>query len=362
MPDLAGCPAWAQCVRASRRTSGMKWGRREMPYGRFLAFDDPDHFEASMRAPNYEVLPTSKGSFHATLTRADFDRLWTQRSDKTRPTVVRSTSYAARLGIVFLADAEQQAPLRNGLELSAPEISVHRPGAVNHLWSKGPNRLAMMSLPLEDAAAAGLAIAGRELAAPRDTSFARPAPILLARLRALHGLASRLAKTDADAFGRPSVVKALEHDLIHAMIACLAGQGAQGTTSNGRFHARVMARFEDFLAARELEPVYLTEICAAIGTSERTLRTCCHERFGLGPMRYLWLRRMHLARHALLRADPAVTTVTDIATRHGFWELGRFSVEYRALFDESPSASLRRPPDTAPHPEWQSGRFPSEFA
>jgi AraC-like DNA-binding protein len=58
------------------------------------------------------------------------------------------------------------------------------------------------------------------------------------------------------------------------------------------------------------------------------------------------MRRMHLARRALRAADPAVATVTtQIATDYGFWELGRFSVGYRSLFGESPSASLRRPPE-----------------
>jgi transcriptional regulator GlxA family with amidase domain len=66
----------------------------------------------------------------------------------------------------------------------------------------------------------------------------------------------------------------------------------------------------------------------------------------MGPVRYLWLRRMHFARRALKQADPAIATVTQIAAEHGFWEFGRFSVQYRALFGEPPSASLRRRPST----------------
>ena len=74
----------------------------------------------------------------------------------------------------------------------------------------------------------------------------------------------------------------------------------------------------------------------------------------MGPARYLWHRRMHLARRALLRSDPQIVTVTEVATKYGFWELGRFSVQYRALFGESPSVSLRRPPDpTLRRKEWQ---------
>lgn len=68
----------------------------------------------------------------------------------------------------------------------------------------------------------------------------------------------------------------------------------------------------------------------------------------MSPTRYLWLRRMHLARRDLRIAGPAATSVTEVVTRHGFWELGRFSVAYRSLFGESPSATRCRPPDDPP--------------
>ncbi|HEX3441462.1 MAG TPA: helix-turn-helix transcriptional regulator [Pseudolabrys sp.] len=113
----------------------------------------------------------------------------------------------------------------------------------------------------------------------------------------------------------------------------------------GGHQPAVITRLEELLSANCDRPLHMSEICAATGVSERTLRQFCRKHLGMAPVRYLWLRRMQFARAALMRADPATATVTEIATSHGFWELGRFSVAYRTLFGESPSASLRRYPD-----------------
>jgi transcriptional regulator GlxA family with amidase domain len=107
----------------------------------------------------------------------------------------------------------------------------------------------------------------------------------------------------------------------------------------------IMRRLEELLEANSDRTLYAAELCAATGASDRILRVCCQEHLGMSPMRYLWLRRMNLARQALRLADPAAATVTEIATSFGYWELGRFSVAYRSLFGESPSAALRRSPD-----------------
>lgn len=199
-----------------------------------------------------------------------------------------------------------------------------------------------MSLTLNALAAYGDAIAGRELAAPHETYIARPGPQLMARLRSLHAAACHLAKTDPEVLACRTTARALEEDLVHTMVACLIAGLPAASGSRRVQRAKIMSRFEDYLADRPCEPLYLSEICAAIGVSERTLRDCCHDHLGMGPHRYLLLRRMHLARRALRDADPVRTTVTEIATAHGFWELGRFSVEYRSLFDELPSTTLRR--------------------
>jgi AraC-like DNA-binding protein len=54
--------------------------------------------------------------------------------------------------------------------------------------------------------------------------------------------------------------------------------------------------------------------------------------------------RLSNARRALLSADGALAKVTEIAMSFGFAELGRFSVEYKKAFGESPSQTLYRTP------------------
>jgi transcriptional regulator GlxA family with amidase domain len=165
----------------------------------------------------------------------------------------------------------------------------------------------------------------------------------MSRLQKLHKAIGQLAHDTPDLLEQPEVCRALEERLVHVMVRCLAeGAGVEATVA-GRRNNAVIARFEEFLEANPDRPLYLTEICASIGVAERTLRAACEQHLGMGPIRFLTLRRMHLVRCALLRADPSKATVTRVVTDHGFWELGRFSVTYRAMFDETPSETLRRP-------------------
>ncbi len=112
-------------------------------------------------------------------------------------------------------------------------------------------------------------------------------------------------------------------------------------TARRRAVTKRSCRFHAAIAEREGDAVYIPDLCATIGVPQRTLNSCCHESLGMSPKRYLLLRRMQLARQALRQGAPGTSTVTDIAARFGFWNFGRFAVEYRALFGEKPSETLR---------------------
>ena len=89
------------------------------------------------------------------------------------------------------------------------------------------------------------------------------------------------------------------------------------------------------------EFVTVPDLASAAGVSERTLRAAFHDYFGIGPVQFLRLRTLNMVRDALRNSDPARTTVTEVATRFGVWELGRLARDYRLLFGELPSATLR---------------------
>jgi AraC-like DNA-binding protein len=103
---------------------------------------------------------------------------------------------------------------------------------------------------------------------------------------------------------------------------------------------QIVARFLAVLNTLPARQIQLPLICQRLGVSDRVLRHHCAVQLGMGPQRYATLHRMMLARAALTRGGTA--TVTEVATAHGFDELGRFSVRYRALFGEKPSSTLRR--------------------
>jgi len=59
-------------------------------------------------------------------------------------------------------------------------------------------------------------------------------------------------------------------------------------------------------------------------------------------MKYVKQIRLDSAQRALLAAKAGTTTVTTVAMDHGFFQLGRFSADYRRAFGEMPSETLGR--------------------
>ena len=105
---------------------------------------------------------------------------------------------------------------------------------------------------------------------------------------------------------------------------------------------KLVKRAEAFMRDRLAEPINLTDLCQELNKSQRSLYYAFQEYFGLPPMEYLKILRLHSVRRALKSAFPGASNVTKIAENFGFWHMGQFSVDYKKMFGESPSTTFRR--------------------
>jgi AraC-like DNA-binding protein len=102
---------------------------------------------------------------------------------------------------------------------------------------------------------------------------------------------------------------------------------------------RDLRRAIDYMHANLAEPITISDIAEGTGIAGRTLFQYFRHFKGTSPMRYLREQRFEKVRDALQRAEPKEGVAT-IAASWGFAHLGRFAVEYRRRYGETPSQTL----------------------
>jgi len=76
------------------------------------------------------------------------------------------------------------------------------------------------------------------------------------------------------------------------------------------------------------------------GMRSRSLINAFEAVTGFSPMDYLKRLRLNGVHRTLQRADRSRTRIIDIATEWGFWHMGHFTADYRAMFGQTPSGTL----------------------
>jgi AraC-like DNA-binding protein len=307
-----------------------------------FTFSSPDDYRAAIRAGTVNLIVTGGGSFNARLTWLNLGYLQVFRGRENLPRIGFLSLSPAQTFVSFPTKAS--APLTyGGIGLRFGDVVFHSRGERMHQRIDGEGQWGLISLPPEQLAACGKALTGCNLPSPPEGRVLRPPWSAVRRLLGHHSKICRLAETKQQLIANPEVARAIEQELIHAIVNCLMLGDARGNLKKRRHHTDIMVRFEDALTAHGDPQLNLPELCSAMGVPDRTLRACCTEFLGMSPTRYHLLRRLNQARSALRRADPETASVAEIARNHHFHELGRFAVAYRTVFGEMPSFTLRSP-------------------
>ncbi|WP_422367483.1 helix-turn-helix domain-containing protein [Pelagibius sp.] len=126
---------------------------------------------------------------------------------------------------------------------------------------------------------------------------------------------------------------ALEASFLHLFLQATLEPGAEPQ----RVVPRSVRIAQRHMRAHLKEPIATEAVAQAAGVSQRTLRAHFAEACGTSPGRWLLDQRLAEARRDLERGD---TSVTEVALRYAFGNVGRFSQAYRQVFGEYPSQTL----------------------
>jgi AraC family ethanolamine operon transcriptional activator len=180
----------------------------------------------------------------------------------------------------------------------------------------------------------------------RHSWFRPPAAIRVATAQAMRRIIQQVPQSGC--LVARQALRQLEFDLIEPFLWSVVFDERRSHERDSRPAALIVRKVEDWLDGQSPEKVQLVDVCRAVHVSRRTLHRAFKETLGMGPTRYFMLKRLTAVRSELQRSDPAAVTVTAIAGKYGFWELGRFARDYQRVFRERPSETLRRSAATSP--------------
>ena len=303
---------------------------------------DPEEAAAALNPTIAQIIPVGSGQYARDFVSIDFSSLRLRSFRESLPRLVHVNRAPDRAHVGFLTDESLNPIVVDGLEIDTGALVQFGSECESTHRSFSPTAWANLSVRHVELDQLSAGIGGHDLAAGRTPRLLIPDPAKMHRLRALHAGVITLAKQSPDLLWEPELLRSVEAAVKEALVDCLGSPDQQRHSPAQLRHVAILARFRELLDANLDRPLYLPEVCAAIGVSHRALSYCCQDFLGMPPKRYFFLRRMHMVRRVLLESDRHATTVTEVATRHGFWEFGRFAVQYKMLFDEMPSATLRR--------------------
>ncbi len=226
--------------------------------------------------------------FHARLTWMELGSLLLVHA---RETIRRVGCVSLPIGrtSMFFPLHQQSVLVCDGTEIRAREIVFYQGGSAMYQRTLGPINWSSISLETTVLRNLGINHTDRDPIGASGTIF-RTAPVDWRLFKKLHSEAIRIAETRLPHIHHPQVARALEQELIWALMNCLSNAQVIGQMTDPK-SSDVLARFETCLAKHTEEPLPVSAICKCIHVSERTLGGLCSRVLGMGPARYQRLRR-----------------------------------------------------------------------
>jgi AraC-like DNA-binding protein len=236
-------------------------------------------------------------------------------------------------GCVTVGTGAQAVPHRQG------SWTVYAPDCADSLAFNAAGEVQTLALPLQAMEAALTALLGHP--APAALQLAHGLHATPAQAQKLEHIATRLWGLDDGAVMPEPVLRLHEELALYELLLTLPHAHSallqKATRPPGALPVRRSCEFlQAHVQAGGRGDLALSDVAAHAGLGVRALGEAFRRELGVTPMRYLRHLRLDGARLDLLAGR---CSVTEVAMRWGFWNLGDFARYYRQRHGELPRAA-----------------------
>jgi AraC-like DNA-binding protein len=144
-------------------------------------------------------------------------------------------------------------------------------------------------------------------------------------------------------FADTNEIEVMEKKIVQAIKYALVRQtGEESHLTEGE---KTALEVRSYLLNSLEETITIQSITEQFKISDKTLETSFKSLFGITPKRFKYLLRLNHAHKDLQFANAQMANVSDIASKWGFSNFGRFAKDYKALFGPLPSETLNLTPE-----------------
>jgi AraC family ethanolamine operon transcriptional activator len=308
-------------------------------YVRRTRLDDVLELKRIARGVNMDITQLDAGPFESQVVQLKIGDLLASRITSTRR--LRLQGDVSFLTIALLA-SNSGSPRWRGIPVSPKDVLAAQAGEAFDLVVP-PDVESVCISAIGDAEVLLRSVGGPVLAKKlSDTSM--PIPCGSDAIGKIRGLfLDRLADLEKQPSIPARQAQELKQALLRALAYCLRGgtPSAPASQSSSR-RLDAVHRVEDHLLHDLAIPQTIRDLCTVAGTSRRTLEYAFREYFGTSPRQFVKALKLNAARGDLLRANHGSVRVVKIASSWGFSHMGQFATDYRRMFGETPSETLRR--------------------
>jgi AraC-like DNA-binding protein len=292
---------------------------------------------------------------------------WSFRVDKLLPGAFRGAAAVLRLNPLLIAEIHTSTTAAHrlrcpphsrtllirgrgtgttfigGLSLQHPDFVLLDPGTAIDVVCQGGGSVICISLS-GPANASFASSAGQPL--PASTAGARLLSWPGVALNELPGWIDKavLALVSKSTPEQEAVTGAILARELHLQLTVALANAVPTDAKRLRATRRRVAveRARKFIRNNLSESMRLADLCRHAHVQERSLEYGFREVVGLRPMGYIRMLRLAEVHRQLLADGVAARSISEVALDTGFCHLGQFAYDYKNLFMESPSDTLKR--------------------